>query len=166
MTVRVRAADVDDAEAIARIHVRSWQVGYRGLMPDKVLDGLDPVDWGERRRAHLARRRPDQGVFVAVDERDVIVGFTMASEGEVHAIYVDPDAWGTGAGRALLDAAVSYLTGAGRLPVRLWVLDSKERARRFYERYGFVADGAVGSHPVAPGLEVPTVRYTLAPADR
>ena len=26
--------------AVARVHVRSWQVGYRGLLPDAYLDGL------------------------------------------------------------------------------------------------------------------------------
>jgi hypothetical protein len=32
---------VDDADAIAPVHVRSWQAAYRGFMPDEVLDGLD-----------------------------------------------------------------------------------------------------------------------------
>jgi RimJ/RimL family protein N-acetyltransferase len=53
---------------------------------------------------------------------------------------------------------------AGPRPVRLWTLDGNERARRFYQRYGFVADGALGSHPVGDGVEVPTLRYTLDPS--
>jgi RimJ/RimL family protein N-acetyltransferase len=60
-----------------------------------------------------------------------------------------------------MDAAVGYLTATGRRPVRLWTLDGNERACRFYERYGFVPDGAVGSHPVGAGPEVRTIRYTL-----
>jgi len=40
-TVHVRKAKVEDASAIAFVHVRSWQVAYRGHMPDEFLNGLD-----------------------------------------------------------------------------------------------------------------------------
>ena len=38
--VTLRDATPADALDIATVHVESWQVGYRGLMPDEVLDGL------------------------------------------------------------------------------------------------------------------------------
>jgi hypothetical protein len=44
MEVRVRQAVVADAPGIAAVHVRSWQAGYRGLMPDELLDGLPAGD--------------------------------------------------------------------------------------------------------------------------
>ena len=34
--------------AVARVHVRSWQVGYRGLLPDAYLDGLRAEERAER----------------------------------------------------------------------------------------------------------------------
>jgi GNAT superfamily N-acetyltransferase len=170
----VRAAVLADADQIAHVHVRSWQVGYRGLLPDAVLDGLDEQARSQQHRANLsppADRPPDRrGAFVA-EQDGRIVGFVMAGEeregtgdrGEVYAIYVDPDRWGAGAGRQLMDAAVGHLTAAGPRPVVLWALDGNERADRFYRRYGFVADGATGTHPVDGGPDVPKVRYTLAP---
>lgn len=60
--------------------------------------------------------------------------------GEIYAIYVDPGHWGHGVGRRLLTDAVSYLTGVGLTPVRLWVLTGNVRARRIYEEYGFRSD--------------------------
>lgn len=42
----VRAARTDDALAVAGVHVRSWQVGYRGLLPDAYLDGLRAEERG------------------------------------------------------------------------------------------------------------------------
>ena len=38
--VRLRRATVDDAPAIAGVHVRTWQAAYRGLMPQALLDSL------------------------------------------------------------------------------------------------------------------------------
>ncbi|NJC68261.1 GNAT family N-acetyltransferase [Planosporangium thailandense] len=164
----VRPATVDDAQAIAGLHVRSWQAAYRGHMPDKLLDNLDPAVWTARWRRGLEHPRPAETTFVAMAGAR-IVGFATAvdaenGEGAVSAIYVDPPSWGTGAGRLLMDAAVAHLTGGARpRVVRLWALDGNERARRFYERYGFTIDGARGSHTVGGAFEVPTVRYTLQP---
>ncbi|MER6578988.1 hypothetical protein [Nonomuraea sp. NPDC001023] len=41
--MRIRKATPADAQAIAEIHVRSWQAAYRGLLPQDHLDGLDPA---------------------------------------------------------------------------------------------------------------------------
>jgi ribosomal protein S18 acetylase RimI-like enzyme len=169
-SLQVRRATTADADGIGLVHVRSWQEAYRGHMPDDLLDGLDPRARGQRWRETLQRLGPRDAVFVAVDPAtSAVVGFTSIGEhrgepdgaGEVYAIYVEPRAWGAGAGRALMDAAVAHLTATGPRPVRLWALDGNERARRFYLRYGFVADGTVGSHTVRDGFDVPTVRYTL-----
>ena len=37
--VEVRQAIDGDAQAIAEVHVASWQGAYRGLLPDALLDG-------------------------------------------------------------------------------------------------------------------------------
>jgi hypothetical protein len=37
----VRSPQLTDAQAIARTKNDSWRVGYRGLLPFSILDGLD-----------------------------------------------------------------------------------------------------------------------------
>jgi GNAT superfamily N-acetyltransferase len=78
--------------------------------------------------------------------------------GELYAINVDPDHWGTGAGRALLLAAHAQLARLGYHEAVLWVLPDNHRARRSYETAGWVADGAERSAEVQ-GVVVPEVRY-------
>lgn len=36
--IRIREANCADAAAIARVHVASWHMTYRGIMPDSVTD--------------------------------------------------------------------------------------------------------------------------------
>jgi GNAT superfamily N-acetyltransferase len=167
---RVRPAVVDDADAIARVHARSWQAAYRGFMPDELLDSIDVAVRARQERERLGQLPPRVAVFVAIDPTGRTVGFAQVGDyegsdgaGQVYAIYVDPEHWGTGAGRALMAAALDFLTADGPRPVRLWALDGNERARRFYERCGFIADGATGSHLVRGVFEVPTIRFTLDP---
>ncbi len=48
MRMLLRPAEPADAMAVARVHVRSWQAAYRGLLPDAYLDGLRPEDRAAR----------------------------------------------------------------------------------------------------------------------
>jgi GNAT superfamily N-acetyltransferase len=165
----VRRAGPQDAAAIAVVHVRSWQGAYRGLLPQEYLDGLDPADRVERWRQSLERAGwPAAGTLVAVHDGQVSgfahVGPTRdcgagdARVGEVNAIYVLPAAWDTGLGRALMTAALGELAAAGYESAMLWVLESNARARRFYERAGWTADGSAKEEDIA-GARVTEVRY-------
>jgi GNAT superfamily N-acetyltransferase len=150
--MEVRAASVDDAEAVAAVHVRSWQGAYRGLIPEAYLDALSVRRRREVWSGILAEAElPRTGAFVLQDGLEV-VGFTHvaptrdddlpASTGEVTALYVAPSAWGQGGGRQLLDTAKASLKAAGFAGAALWVLETNLAARRFYERQGWAPDGA------------------------
>ena len=84
-------------------------------------------------------------------ERDVLdmpwpYPLTSAGSGgkvaELYALYVHPAWWSTGTGRALMDQVLAKVRAAGYGCVTLWVLEANARARRFYQRAGFIPDGA------------------------
>ncbi|CAM5299245.1 Ribosomal protein S18 acetylase RimI-like enzyme OS=Streptomyces violarus OX=67380 GN=FHS41_001284 PE=4 SV=1 [Streptomyces violarus] len=79
----------------------------------------------------------------------------------MYAIYVHPEHLGRGTGQALLAEAVARCAAAGHGRLLLWVLKENGRARRFYERAGFEADGAEEPFEV-DGVTVPEVRYARA----
>ncbi|HZC99482.1 MAG TPA: GNAT family N-acetyltransferase [Actinomycetes bacterium] len=160
----IRQATVNDAPAIGSVHVRAWQAAYRGQMPDAYLDGLRAEDRAEGWAGRLAGDRGDAAVLVA-EQDEAVVGFAVvgpaeepAGYGELYAINVDPHHWGSGAGWALLDAAHQALARLGFTDVVLWVLPGNDRARRFYERAGWTADGAERTLEVL-GVVVDEVRY-------
>jgi ribosomal protein S18 acetylase RimI-like enzyme len=162
----VRPAGVEDANAIAGIHVRSWQAAYRGLIPDDVLDGLSVERRTETWRGWLATASP-VAVWVAEEEGGRIVGFVSAGPSEdrdaaeIQAIYVEPDRSGRGIGRALLRRAVDELRAGGHAEVVLWVLDGNDRAQRFYEAAGWRADGGAKVEAME-GVDLSQVRYRLS----
>lgn len=146
--------------AVAQAHVRSWQVGYRGLLPIGYLDALRPED--RARRYGFDQMNPD-GPFtqVAIDAGTVCGHVTtgrcrdidLQGGGEIWALYVDPERWGSGIGRCLITAGCAQLMSQGYVTASLWVLLGNDRARRFYERAGWHCDGAertdsIGDHAV------------------
>ena len=152
--MHVRPATVDDAGRVAEVHVLSWQVGYRGLLPQPLLDGLHPAQRVPRWSATLQQAAwPRRGTLVADDAGDV-VGFAdlrptrdddedWVDVGEITSFYVLPTAWGRGVGRQLMAGAVRTLGAGGFASATLWVLETNVRAIRFYDRGGWAPDGAV-----------------------
>lgn len=135
--MELRSAVPGDALAVARVHVRSWQVGYRGLLPAAFLDGLRVED----RAARYTFDRSDGPRTTVAVEGDAIVGLVATRGSELCGLYVDPDRWGTGVGRALIARARAELAVAGVDEAHLWLLAGNARAQRFYERDGWSSDG-------------------------
>lgn len=161
----LRPAEPADAASVAGMHVRSWQVAYRGLLPDEYLDGLRPED--RAGRYTFGDLRPDRPATIVAVERGIIRGFATIGPsrdadrqggGELHSLNVDPDGWGAGIGRALMEAARGGLVRWGFAEAGLWVLVGNERAERFYRLDGWVPDGSRREDEVG-GVAVDEVRY-------
>ena len=147
--VKVRAARLDDAAAIARVQVDSWHAAYRGLISDQRLAKVTlPARTAAWQRT-LSPLTPRVSITTVFEGEAGITGFAsygksrdLAGWGEIWAIYVSPDHWGCGVGSALFADAIAELT-ARQLPhVMLWVLEGNTRALQFYQGSGFVLDGA------------------------
>lgn len=146
-TVAVRAATPPDAGAIAATRAASWRATYQGLVPQTFLDRMTPPDEIDRRAAALADPAPVRFTLVA-ERAGITVGFASGGPdrdahngcGELYALYVLPAHLRTGAGTALMTAALDALR-ARFDEVGVWVLDGNDRARRFYERFGLAATG-------------------------
>ncbi|WP_042374277.1 GNAT family N-acetyltransferase [Streptacidiphilus neutrinimicus] len=152
----VREAVEADAGDLVRVRVDAWRAAYAGVIPPAYLDELDATAAPARLGEYL-RDLPAGRHYLAAERMGRLVGFAIAGAerpsvesargerdgfGEVHALYVHPDAWFTGAGSALLHAATHRLAEDGMHSLSLWVLERNVQARRFYERHGWRPDGA------------------------
>jgi hypothetical protein len=100
MVTEVRAAVGADVLGVARVHVRSWQAAYQGIIDQDYLDNLKPSEMA--RRYTFERTGPAMpSTLVAVDG-DSICGFAttapsrdkdLPNVGEVRGFYVDPSQW-------------------------------------------------------------------------
>jgi len=140
-------------------------------MPDEVLARMS-VDERERVwRGLLADADGASSTLVAVSGEGCVEGFCSvsapsrdedAAEGtaEIAATYVDPPCWSRGVGGALLREASAELLLGGWRESTLWVFAANDRARAFYEGFGFEPDGATTTHEPS-GLDVIRMRAVL-----
>jgi GNAT superfamily N-acetyltransferase len=142
MVSLVRAAEIDDAHAIAKVHVATWRSAYRDLLPADFLASLNQGQYEERWKRTLSDT--SARVYVA-DSAEGVVGFASGGperageegfSGELYAIYVLQEAQGGGHGRRLVQAVVGGLRELGLEDMIVWVLRDNTSARKFYERLG------------------------------
>ena len=139
----LRDAVPGDADAVAAVHVASWQAAYRHLLPAPLLEGLSVDDRARWWRRLLEAPRGDHVVVAAHD--GTLRGFVHVGlgppdapgRGELVTLYVAPGQWGAGLGRRLHDTGLDRLVGEGCPEARVWMLSTNERARRFYVRQGW-----------------------------
>lgn len=161
----LRAAEPDDAMAVARVHVRAWQAAYHTLLPRAYLDGLRPED--RARKYDFTGRDPLKPRTIVATQGGLILGFVttapsrgpdLPDHGELCALHVDPNHWGQGAGRTLISAARAHLLELGFENAFLWVLTGNDRAERFYRKDQWTPDGTRRTDTVW-NIAVDEVRY-------
>lgn len=164
----IRRAAPADAPAVARVHVRSWQEGYRALLPAAYLDALSVEEWA--RRYTFGSLQPTGPTTLVAEVDASICGFATtaaardadaAGLGELAALYIHPDKWGQGFGAALLASARQHLKSLGFEHAVLWVLAGNVRAERFYRHDGWAADGEA-RHGMRGGIQIEEQRFRRA----
>ncbi len=158
----------------SEVHVRAWQSAYRGVMPDDYLDGLQAQDHATRWREHRIAPSSEAQLLIVVDDRRVVGFASLGPErdcdapsdiGQLYAINLDPDVWGRGIGRALLNVATDRLRELGYVEAVLWVVPDNRRARRLYESEGWSDDDLRRDDEVF-GVVVSQMRYRRLLASR
>ena len=168
---RIRAAGIEDIQGIAKVRVRGWQRGYRGVMPQTYLDAMSVNENVERARS-WDWSAPTSQHWVCVEEEE-IVGWTSAflpsrdadvgdTVSEIAACYALPEVWGTGVGHQMMLEATRFLRERGATAIVLWVLEKNQRAQRFYLRQGFQLDGKSKPETFIPGTSLISVRMRRA----
>ncbi|MCW1885935.1 GNAT family N-acetyltransferase [Luteolibacter flavescens] len=162
----IRHASGRDATRIAGIQIRSCQAACKGLVPETKLQEMDAsrraVEWKD------ALGTPCQQTVLVAMKGNRMAGFCTFSEStdpeaapataEIGSFFVDPLAWGRGAGRDLAEEVMGQAKRRGFSQITQWVIGANDRSRRFCESIGFAPDGVVKTEDIS-GCPVQELRY-------
>ncbi|HEX7294130.1 MAG TPA: GNAT family N-acetyltransferase [Pyrinomonadaceae bacterium] len=141
-SVHIREATRDDAPAVAKVHVLSWQESFVGIVPDAFLERLTIEN-----RTEAFRERFDDAsyrMFVAEHHDAGIVGFADVGhprydvgdyDAELYAIYLFHEFQGKGIGALLFERIKAFLIEQGKNSMYLLALEVSPY-RPFYEKMG------------------------------
>jgi len=151
MNVFIRYANSNDCDILGEIHSESLRFSCAGIFPDDyIMSEFSPERRREGFRRELSQGCPETAILFADGIPAGLFTFGRSRYGEVDdpcieiwRIYLRPDHIGKGLGTVLMDWGIDELRKKGYRQAILWVLEGNHRARKFYERYGFVFDGNI-----------------------
>lgn len=164
MNIMFKKASLEDAADVGYITSQSWQAAYSGIVPDDYLKEITPEFRTARFNAVFPLLTDAEFFLVLVDGKPVgVMNLHLCRDedakecGEIGIFYFLQEYWGKGYAAAAMDFALSRLRERGFSDAVLWVLEENCRARRFYEKQGFIIDGA--SKIINLGKDLVDVRY-------
>jgi ribosomal protein S18 acetylase RimI-like enzyme len=132
---------------MALVHAAGWRQGFAGIVPPELTPS--PEQLVERQRERFADSSVGRSVAETEGELRGFCVFGPSRDecgepgiGEIYVLFVDPSAWRRGVGKALVDHVLAELGKRGFHSVTLWSAAENARANAFYEKLGFVHDGA------------------------
>lgn len=164
----IRAATLDDAEALGVFFVKSWRDALSGVVPAEALAQDDPAEVAAR----CARNATDPTrIFSLAMDGSSIMGVVVAvlpqgqgEAGAINSLYVDQSHYRKGLGRTLMGHVAASMLARGVTSLTLGVLRDNLRARRFYDAQG----GAVTSETAYDwnGHLLPQLNYLFSDLPR
>lgn len=147
MEINIRLAVPADALDMAEIHMRSWEVAYKDIIP------MDYIREKNATRSALWQRivtdKNTSKYVIRIGEKTV--GFMDIAPSrdddandniyELHGIYLHPDYYRQGIGTQAIQVAFDKAHSIGKTVMTLWVFAENSSSIRFYEKCGFAADG-------------------------
>jgi RimJ/RimL family protein N-acetyltransferase len=167
----VRTATLADASDLAEIHVAAWRAAYADHMPAEFLADLSVRERTAMWQKTLSEPSP-LTYAVSVNQAGEPMAFCVYGPsrdrdakdtdiGELIALNVHPSAWCQGHGQDLCRCVLDHAKSQRWPVVTLWVLRGNTRARGFYEKLGFEADGVEKLDTHRLGFVLDEVRYKL-----
>jgi len=165
----VHNATVADSHDFADIICASWKAAYAGIISPEELTAKTDV---EKRAAFFEKEiAAGQNYFYLAFDGDNPCGACSVRKsrdknlpdwGEIVALYILKEYWGSGVGKLLMETVLAELKRMGYQNVFLWTFEKNARARRFYEKYGFVFDSTYKDSGLKDREKTREVRYRIS----
>lgn len=143
----IREAKLEDAVAIARVHVNTWQTTYQGIIPESYIAKRSYQKRKERWTNMLSIstvEKADYWVYVVENNLKQIIALADGGlerngdsiyQGELYAIYILEAYQRQGIGRKLIKKIAEKLSHSGLESMLVWVL-ADNPACQFYQALG------------------------------
>jgi ribosomal protein S18 acetylase RimI-like enzyme len=145
--MKIREAKLEDAAAIAKVHVDTWKTTYSDILPKDYIQGFSyqkRENHGKNCLGLSTDKKTNYFIYVAENAEREIIGFVeggleRSSEstegGEIYTIYLLKAYQRQGIGRSLVRLIATKLSRSSLTSLVVWVL-ADNPAIQFYQSLG------------------------------
>lgn len=140
--MKIRIANGEEIEAVAKVYVDSWRTTYRGLVPEDYLNRLT-YEGAKQKWFHFLNNEIDSFIYIAINEAGKVIGFASGKSiddenfnGELYSLYLSRESRGLGIGRNLVSSIAEHFREQGITSMMVWVMEQNKSGLGFYKRMG------------------------------
>ncbi|MEH7049972.1 GNAT family N-acetyltransferase [Bacillus pseudomycoides] len=143
MDITIRKATEKDIKGIAKVHVDSWKITYKGIIYDEIIDNATYESREKQWENIFKQAVGNEYRYVAETFDQKIIGFIDGGhertgkyncDGELYAIYLLKEYQGNKLGKRLFQELVSEFIKNDMSSVLVWVVSSNP-SKLFYEKF-------------------------------
>ena len=141
----LRPVKCGDEKILAYIQTESWKKAFAGILSSEELERYTDIHKAEAMYARVLENPASRGVLLTVDRKPHCLALwgksrenDMPDYAELICIHSLQENWGRGYGSVVMNHVLDQLQKEGYKKVMLWVFEENTRARKFYEKHGFV----------------------------
>lgn len=142
-TLYIKTASIHDVKDLSYIHALSWKTAYKGIVPQEYLDNLKNDFWVSSFEKWISDYTIIAKLVYVGNEAIGCIAYGKSRDvslpdwGEIISLYVLPEYFGRGFGKALIVSAINDMHQIGFKNIYLWVLEENLQAQKFYNKNGF-----------------------------
>lgn len=135
--INIRPATPDDAYAVKKIHIETYQKSYRGYIADEYLDAMTLDDnTVERTKKYLEKTECWLAFYNEIPVAFAYVSYPEDNAFEINALYVHPNHQKCGIGSALVNYLCQHKKGQGLSKCIVWTMKHGP-SLPFYDKINF-----------------------------
>lgn len=148
MSRLIRYANLEESDALGKIHSESSQAAFKDIIPEHILNDVFSIERRTKRfTSGLSEGFPKTAIVFDGNEPAGLLSFGECRYGnndkswiEIWRVYIIPKFWGSGVAKELMEWGINEILKEDFTNIELWVLEKNISARKFYEKMGFKHD--------------------------
>ena len=143
--IQIRKVKIGDEKTLAYIQTESWRKAFADIISKEDMEKYADINKAEEMYRYLLKSGVGNGSILLIDDNPHCIAYwdktreeDMDGYAELICIHSLEDNWGKGYGSMMMEHILKDISAVGFEKVMLWVFEENTRARRFYEKYGFV----------------------------
>ena len=161
--INIREVKNGDEKILAYIQTQSWKKAFSNILSEEDMVKYTNIEKTEEMYSYLLNNNIANGYILYVNDEPHCIAYWDKSReedlndyAELICIHSLQDNWGKGYGSIMMEHVLNEIYKSGFKKIMLWVFEENIRARRFYEKHGFILTDK--THKFENALEVMYVK--------
>ena len=143
--IKIDKVKIGDENVLAHIQTEAWKEAFSDIISKEDMEKYTDINKAREMYTMILSENIGNGFILSIDGNPHCIAYFDKSRddefkeyAEIICIHSLSSNWGKGYGSIMMEHILKEIKEAGFNKVMLWVFKENNRARKFYEKHGFI----------------------------